>query len=138
MAVHFGAPFGDLALLRQQLFGLLGQPGRGGVHLAGLLIHFGLTTLQATFVLAKGLAHAGNLALPIDQLLAKTGDRQPMFFPSVVQGQGLLAGLVGFRLNVGAEHSEVFLTLVNIRMNLAQVTTKMFASPPNANGPTNR
>ena len=79
---HLAAPGRHLALLFFQHLGLLRKPGRVGIHLPGLFVHLGAAPLQPGLALAQRPLHFDDLRLPVDDVLAESGDGQAMFVPS--------------------------------------------------------
>src|SRR5689334_5781628 len=93
MPLNFLTALHDDTLLGLELFRLLGQPGRRGIDLAGLLVHLGLASFQACLAVSQRTPQLGELALPLDELLTKGCNSEAMLFTVPVQGLLLLPDL---------------------------------------------
>src|SRR5205807_1134546 len=88
-------PLHHLVPLPAEPLGLLREVLGRGVHLAGGLVHRRLFRVEPGLALGQPPLHLGDAGLPLDQLLAERGDREPVLGPRPVEGCLLLADAVG-------------------------------------------
>src|SRR5207248_4786045 len=86
MAVDFLAPLGNDPLLLFELLGLLREALRRRGDLLSLLLDLGLAPLQARLIAGQGELQLTELSLPVEQLLAESGNRQAVLVLGYVQG----------------------------------------------------
>jgi hypothetical protein len=101
---------------------------RGGVDLLDFLLDLGVATLQPGLVLGEGPLHLGDLALPIDELLAEGGHGQAMLVLPAPQGLFLLLEPIDVELDAGPQPFQLVLALADILVNLGQVIAELSAS----------
>ncbi len=121
------APFGDDAFLGLQLLGLLGQAGRRGVDLAGLLIHLGLAPFQTRLTLGQRTSHFGKLPLPLNELLAESSNGQAVFLAGAMEHLLLFSDLSRFDLHLGSQRFDGFLTLMGVGVQFLHMVAELFA-----------
>ena len=127
MAIHLAAPLGDEAFLLLQLLGLLGQPRRHVGDLLRLLVDLAGPAFQPRLVQVQRLLELGEPALPLDDLLAKGGDRQAMLVARHVQIQFLLPHALDLGLKIAAHQLQVVAALADVAVDLSQMFAQLLA-----------
>ncbi len=127
VAIHFLATVAHLALLLLKRLGLARQAFGRGVDLLDLFRDLHLAPLQPRFIAREHALHVADLALPVDELLAEAGHREPVLVLALAQRLLLLLQAIHVKLHPATQALQLVLALLDVLVHLGEVIAELFA-----------